>query len=207
MLFFFFFSSRRRHTRCALVTGVQTCALPILAERGNVIFDPFSTLVARDAVIGRNNVFHPNTRFDCRADAGLRIGSGNAFHSNTLVEAATGAIVIGAGNRFGEGAVCVKANAPGAAITVGDNGRYCGTVNPFGKTTLGSGSQILGSITAVNCSLAEGGPNSHPVPDERGAVLKGAGTARAIPLSQGPGRHHWGVFRSADDPPQSPLPP
>src|SRR3546814_4931119 len=38
----FFFSSRRRHTSCALVTGVQTCALPIyratknprLAERG-----------------------------------------------------------------------------------------------------------------------------------------------------------------------------
>src|SRR3546814_7759967 len=28
----FFFSSRRRHTRCALVTGVQTCALPILRE-------------------------------------------------------------------------------------------------------------------------------------------------------------------------------
>src|SRR3546814_7779068 len=26
---FFFFASRRRHTRCALVTGVQTCALPI----------------------------------------------------------------------------------------------------------------------------------------------------------------------------------
>src|SRR3546814_7023003 len=29
VLVFFFFSSRRRHTRCALVTGVQTCALPI----------------------------------------------------------------------------------------------------------------------------------------------------------------------------------
>src|SRR3546814_4989227 len=28
----FFFSSRIRHTSCALVTGVQTCALPILAE-------------------------------------------------------------------------------------------------------------------------------------------------------------------------------
>src|SRR3546814_2323330 len=27
---YFLFSSRRRHTRCALVTGVQTCALPIL---------------------------------------------------------------------------------------------------------------------------------------------------------------------------------
>src|SRR3546814_4095095 len=31
IFFFFFFSSRRRHTRCALVTGVQTCALPISA--------------------------------------------------------------------------------------------------------------------------------------------------------------------------------
>src|SRR3546814_2821436 len=28
----FFFSSRRRHTICALVTGVQTCALPICAR-------------------------------------------------------------------------------------------------------------------------------------------------------------------------------
>src|SRR3546814_4021979 len=35
MLFvvFFFFASRRRHTICALVTGVQTCALPILSAR------------------------------------------------------------------------------------------------------------------------------------------------------------------------------
>src|SRR3546814_5415823 len=32
-LVFFFFSSRRRHTRCALVTGVQTCALPISGDR------------------------------------------------------------------------------------------------------------------------------------------------------------------------------
>src|SRR3546814_4294761 len=30
----FFFSSRRRHTKCALVTGVQTCALPIYRENG-----------------------------------------------------------------------------------------------------------------------------------------------------------------------------
>src|SRR3546814_5603938 len=29
-IFLFFFSSRRRHTVCSLVTGVQTCALPIL---------------------------------------------------------------------------------------------------------------------------------------------------------------------------------
>src|SRR3546814_5022389 len=35
--FLFFFSSRRRHTRCALVTGVQTCALPILLLAGAVM--------------------------------------------------------------------------------------------------------------------------------------------------------------------------
>src|SRR3546814_8850995 len=35
VLFCFFFSSRRRHTRCALVTGVQTCALPIWPRAGS----------------------------------------------------------------------------------------------------------------------------------------------------------------------------
>src|SRR3546814_9693493 len=34
---FFFFSSRRRHTRCALVTGVQTCALPISSARESAV--------------------------------------------------------------------------------------------------------------------------------------------------------------------------
>src|SRR3546814_8072673 len=34
-MYWFFFSSRRRHTRCALVTGVQTCALPI-SETGRI---------------------------------------------------------------------------------------------------------------------------------------------------------------------------
>src|SRR3546814_11586370 len=44
---FFFFSSRRRHTRCALVTGVQTCALPILVQTGSHIVP-----VRRDSVPG-----------------------------------------------------------------------------------------------------------------------------------------------------------
>src|SRR3546814_8233164 len=33
---YFFFSSRRRHTRCALVTGVQTCVLPISGSMGGL---------------------------------------------------------------------------------------------------------------------------------------------------------------------------
>src|SRR3546814_11440891 len=44
----FFFSSRRRHTRCALVTGVQTCALPIYVivydNAGAVIHDGSSDI-------------------------------------------------------------------------------------------------------------------------------------------------------------------
>src|SRR3546814_5313225 len=40
----FFFSSRSRHTRCALVTGVQTCALPISAEE--LAVDPRSVASA-----------------------------------------------------------------------------------------------------------------------------------------------------------------
>src|SRR3546814_6774489 len=43
----FFFSSRRRHTRCALVTGVQTCALPICsALRSELGKRPFVALLS-----------------------------------------------------------------------------------------------------------------------------------------------------------------
>src|SRR3546814_13123744 len=44
MFFCLFFSSRRRHTRCALVTGVQTCALPIsllTGRGGDPNLDPY----------------------------------------------------------------------------------------------------------------------------------------------------------------------
>src|SRR3546814_6724021 len=45
----FFFSSRRRHTRCALVTGVQTCALPI---------SDFELVAELIAEIGGSDVVH-----------------------------------------------------------------------------------------------------------------------------------------------------
>src|SRR3546814_10377305 len=46
----FFFSSRRRHTRCALVTGVQTCALPIY---------PAHYYIARSGWIGQGGTRVP----------------------------------------------------------------------------------------------------------------------------------------------------
>src|SRR3546814_20612438 len=43
MMFGFFYASKRRHTRCALVTGVQTCALPIFQiSRGFKIEDTYA---------------------------------------------------------------------------------------------------------------------------------------------------------------------
>src|SRR3546814_18008338 len=62
---FFFFASRRRHTRCALVTGVQTCALPIWHFHRHEILDDERTdplahalyeLVRPD--IGRGDIYH-----------------------------------------------------------------------------------------------------------------------------------------------------
>src|SRR3546814_2530464 len=42
----FFFSSRRRHTSCALVTGVQTCALPIYGRGSRALGGRRVVLVA-----------------------------------------------------------------------------------------------------------------------------------------------------------------
>src|SRR3546814_10701367 len=59
-MYCFFFSSRRRHTRCALVTGVQTCALPIyrrimliaVPALGSLLVEPIYVLTDT-AVVGR----------------------------------------------------------------------------------------------------------------------------------------------------------
>src|SRR3546814_9273880 len=45
----FFFSSRRRHTRCALVTGVQTCALPICGERALFLLHGIQAVVTKNS--------------------------------------------------------------------------------------------------------------------------------------------------------------
>src|SRR3546814_1328031 len=59
---FFFFSSRRLHTRCALVTGVQTCALPIsLSVGGWASLDQGLYLQSTDnAPFGSYEVFTPS---------------------------------------------------------------------------------------------------------------------------------------------------
>src|SRR3546814_4964800 len=65
VLFLFFFSSRRRHTRCALVTGVQTCALPIWLPA----MQPQRTLLVKLERIGRPE---PKNRLTVHDRIGLR---------------------------------------------------------------------------------------------------------------------------------------
>src|SRR3546814_2041559 len=61
----FFFSSRRRHTRCALVTGVQTCALPISSGTGGMGLNipythseekPSRVLLSKSALAGAHSL-------------------------------------------------------------------------------------------------------------------------------------------------------
>src|SRR3546814_10168734 len=53
---FFFFSSRSRHTRCALVTGVQTCALPISRS---FVTEDFGPEIYRVTHILAEQIFFP----------------------------------------------------------------------------------------------------------------------------------------------------
>ena len=179
-------------------------ALLALAERDNVILDPFSTLIATNARIGAGNVFYPGVTLHCAASGELTVGDGNMFHQGTWLAAETGAVTIGNGNLFGEsGGFTAKANRAGARIVIGDHGRYQGGASVLGETILGSGSQLLGPITVDNCHLAAGGSFRDPDPDARGAVLKGYGTARDLRLETGQVIAGSGIFRMEDVKPQS----
>lgn len=176
--------------------------LAALVGRGNVVFDPFSTLISIAARIGSGNVFHPCVTVACGPGVELTIGDDNVFHSTTAITAETGPVTIGSGNRFGEGGFVARTDRDEAAIEIGDEGRYVGGVSVFGRSRLGSGSQILGAITAQDCELEAGGSFRAPDPDDRAGLLKGAGTARGLRVPRGHVVVGQGVFRAADLEPQ-----
>src|SRR3546814_4507739 len=74
-MYFFFFSSRRRHTRCALVTGVQTCALPIY---------PFLIWKEPGGRMPQGYFLEPGLRIT-RNKATRRPGRQTAFHALLLL--------------------------------------------------------------------------------------------------------------------------
>src|SRR3546814_5910791 len=84
----FFFSSRRRHTRCALVTGVQTCALPISVANARAAVAPLDAqrsvaLFELAALIGETPAGVPEEALKCThppaPSAALPVGDGTAL--------------------------------------------------------------------------------------------------------------------------------
>src|SRR3546814_7706587 len=75
----FFFSSRRRHTRCALVTGVQTCALPISYGLPQASLNGGYTATLRSA----SNIFASTPRsIDAQANVSLPVFNGGAVRNS-----------------------------------------------------------------------------------------------------------------------------
>ncbi|MCG7392851.1 AraC family transcriptional regulator [Microvirga sp. ACRRW] len=179
-------------------------AVLALGERGNTILDPFSTLIAKHARIGANNIFYPGVTIHCSSASELTIGDGNTFYAGTWLAADAGTLTIGNGNLFGEGGgFTAKADRAGVRITIGDQGRYQGGASVFGETFLGSGSQLLGMITVDSCYLAAGGSFRDPDPDARAALLKGQGVARKLRLDVGQVISTRDDFTMGDVKPQS----
>src|SRR3546814_973555 len=104
VLLCFFFSIRRRQTRCALVTGVQTCALPISST---------TTTRAR----GQRAASTPASSRRCSARS-----RGDSRKANAGVRS-TGNAVIGANPSSGEDIVPLGRRDPCAASERPDPGR------------------------------------------------------------------------------------
>src|SRR3546814_6770828 len=71
----FVFSSRRRHTRCALVTGVQTCALPI-SEIRNEYETAASPMVISGNIGPRGDGYNPAAK--------MGTGEAEAYHGKQI---------------------------------------------------------------------------------------------------------------------------
>src|SRR3546814_5088734 len=96
----FFFSSRRRHTRCALVTGVQTCALPI-SDRGR-------------APQGRRHAGRGEGRACALARSGRDRGGFRGGVMGAAIAALVAMIAIGSGAATPPGPVAVNRSAAGS---------------------------------------------------------------------------------------------
>jgi bifunctional N-acetylglucosamine-1-phosphate-uridyltransferase/glucosamine-1-phosphate-acetyltransferase GlmU-like protein len=182
-------------TAQGLLTIAETLAL---SAAGNLIHDPFSTLIAKTAQIGSGNICFPNTQVLCSTGRQLRIGNDNRFLPGSLIDAQAGDITIGNSNQFGDGGFTAIANRAGGSICVGSYGRFQRGATLYAQVAVGDGCQILGPIAVQDCVLSSGGDHTHPEADERGSVLKGIGTARTLTLKQGEVIQGHGVF-SMDD--------
>src|SRR3546814_2748108 len=119
-LLFFFFSSRRRHTGCALVTGVQTCALPIYTDYGPLSADVVLLMTAGPLTIDVERGDLAGIGFNGRlvqSEAGPFTGQLNASGQGL-----GGLVRLSAAGEYQAAAINIRANdvvLPGPAQQIG----------------------------------------------------------------------------------------
>jgi hypothetical protein len=170
-----------------------------LAQRGVLVLDPFSTLVAAGTLIGAGTVLYPNVVLACRNGGALAVGADVQLFPGVSLRADGGRIAVGAGAEIGdEGGFFVSAVGAAAAIEIGGRARLVGGGSLSETCHVGAGAQILGRIAVRRCRLEAGGDYTEPDPDRRGAVLKGFGQARDLSLARGRVIQAFGIFEAAD---------
>lgn len=150
----------------------------------NTFLDPYSCLISYKVRLGEGNVFYPNVMIQAGVKI-LRIGMGNTFFSGVSVRAVKGRISIGDGNQFGIGGCIIEADNVKAEMVIGNGCRFLRGAALYGSTNLGDGAQVLGPIAVQDCTLEGGESFRDPDPDKRAAVLKGFGTARGLQVPCG----------------------
>lgn len=169
-----------------------------LGRQGVLVPDPHSVLVSPGVILDRDAVLWPGVILQALEDGNISIGAGTSLFPGTRIVASGGMVTIGQGAEIGEeGGFTIKA-AAGARIEIGDGARLLGGGSLTLTNRIGRGAQILGPIRCQNCRLGDGGTYRDPEPDERGAVLKGAGVARDIDLPKGHVIQAFGLFAEAE---------
>lgn len=173
-----------------------TCAL---AGQGVLVLDPNSTLIARSVAVGAGTVIYPGAVISCDEDSAVSVGERCVLYPGCLLEAREGGrIVIRHEVELGPGGVTIRAFESSDVIEIEELVRISGNCDLTGASELGRGAQILGAVSARSVRLAGGlGGYRWPDPDQRGAVLKGAGIADGITLGRGEVRSCRASFNDA----------
>jgi carbonic anhydrase/acetyltransferase-like protein (isoleucine patch superfamily) len=166
-----------------------------LADAGVLLPAPATVLISPGVGLAPGVVVWPGVVLFSDAPGSLTVGAGTQLHGGTRIAASGGGrVTIGDEAEIGdEGGFTVKADA-GHRIEIGSRARLLGNGSMTLSNRIGDGAQVLGPIRMQACTLAGGGSWREPDPDERGAVLKGAGVARGISLPRGTVIQAFGLF-------------
>lgn len=158
-----------------------------LSQRGVLVLDPHSALISHTVRIGAGTLIYPSVIIDVDDRSSAVVGERCVLYPGSLLESREGArIEVGDRVQLGPGGVTIHARGAEESVLLGSETRLTGGCELTGSCMLGRGAQILGAVSARSVRLGSGlGGHHWSVPDERGAVLKGAGIADAVVLERG----------------------